>query len=993
MLTNRLASMAALTAVLLAPWVLGGCSKEGCLTGEPGCRVPSPCQQLAFECSSTYGLDVHAITDARRDRPAGADGLASNGDVLLTNGTVTAVIDRIGSQNYLDPNGGSLLDLANVGKGNDGMNQVLQVVGILPGDSAQYTSLEVIDERPARVAVQVGGTLYGHPDLRVNTIYELRPCEPGLRVRTEIFNGETNQQLWALSDGWYWSKREAIPFTPEPGAGYAHPSFNLLTINDAFRPFPYMAASTPAAPHASYSEVSCTDKLLEGFQSEMVSSVGLPRKVVPPRGYQVFERFIAVAPRSDIAGAADIAMEVRTQLFHEPSIMLRGKVELSGALALDRAREVSILVSEGRLGDDVSKRTPWTQVVPRSDGVFFAMVPAGKDYVIEVHSFGQKAIEKEASQVSTDLDLGTLTLPSTARVTFQVIDEATTAGIDAEIFVIPVDEATRTRTAGAFHGQFGTCYPWLGPPPGNSPACNRILVRAGQATAEVPVGNFHFYAFHGPFWTLARRTAELTPTAQTLGFSLRKLPLQPAGTLSGDLHVHGAASFDSSIPDMDRVLSFSAGDLQVVVATDHDVVYDYSTAAAQLGLTDKFNLVDGVETTGHIPFMRIPDYGFPLVIGHYNFWPLRFDPTRPRNGGPFDEFVEPGELFDRVKPRFSGNGLIELNHPWADTEFGRDLGYPRALALNTLQDLPADDDGTAAGMYVRAPKAGLPRNNSHDAQEVMNGSQGDALLAYRAFWWFTLGQKGQLKTGTANSDSHGLTDNTVGMPRNLVWTSTQAGATFKVDDFNQAIKEGKVLGTNGPVIEATVEDLSGARRPFGLGAFKPKPGATVFVKVSAAPWVPVQEIRFVVNGKVVKTLSGASLSHPTEPFGDTGLVRFDESLPLSDLVSGTSDAWLVIEAGQALPLSGDLGGTLDGKPDGIPDTGDNDGNGVVDAADIASGQKYGPLKNAPPPSDEADPLYHYGAITEGYPFAFTNPFVLDVNGDDRFDAPGVQGGN
>ena len=52
------------------------------------------------------------------------------------------------------------------------------------------------------------------------------------------------------------------------------------------------------------------------------------------------------------------------------------------------------------------------------------------------------------------------------------------------------------------------------------------------------------------------------------------------------------------------------------------------------------------------------------------------------------------------------------------------------------------------------------------------------------------------------------------------------------------------------------------------------------VVVGAAPWVPVQEIRFVVNGKVVKTIAGSQISKPADPFGVTGLVRFNGTVPL-----------------------------------------------------------------------------------------------------------------
>ncbi|MBI3184857.1 MAG: CehA/McbA family metallohydrolase [Myxococcales bacterium] len=994
-------AVAAAAAVSMS--LLSGCTREGCLAGEPNCRVAPPCRKVKMSCDSD-ALEVRVLASAA-ERPGGSNALGAKGDVRIANRQVEAVIAGIGNQNYIDPNGGSILDLANPGKGNDGINQILQVVGILPRDAANYTSLELIDERPERVGVQLSGTLDGQPDRLVYTLYELRPCDVGVRVRTEALNAGTDPQLWALVDGYYWSKREPLPFAPGEGSGFAHKSFNLLTINEVFRRFPYMAASSHAAPYASYAEVSCTDPYLEGFHSETVSAVGLGRTVVQPRDYQIFERYIVATADDDAAGATDLALEVRAQALGEKYVTLSGRIERAGALSLGTEREVSVLISEGRLPDSAALRIPWTQVVPDAAGKFRARVPAGNAYVVEVHSFGQKAAEKEIPKAVEDQDLGAFVLPSTARVTFSVIDEQTSQDVDAEVFVVPADEETRQATAGTFHGQFGTCSPWLGPPPGSSPACNRVLVRKGlPSTVEIPVGRFHFYAFRGPFWTLQRKTEALTPTNRAMSFALRKLPLQPQGTVSADMHVHGGASFDSQIPDYDRVLSFSASELEVIVATDHDVVYDFGQLVRQLGLQDSMTTVIGVETTGHIPFMYIPNYAFPLVIGHYNLWPLKYDPSAPRNGGPFDELVEPGELFDLSKDLFTATPLIELNHPWADPEFGRDLGFPRALGLNTLEDLPQSDNGTAAGMYVRAPKGGS-RNDAHHAQEVMNGSQNDALLPYRAFWFFTLNQ-GQLKTGTANSDSHSLTDNTVGMPRNLVYANTRAGPSFDVDRFNQAVIAGQVMGTNGPIIESTIEDASGAQRSFGFAPFKPKADAAISIKVSAAPWVPVDEVRFVVNGKVVETMAGQALKSPSDPFGTQGLERVNGTVKLSALVSGTKDAWLVIEAGTKLPLAKDYGGLIAGGPDGIPDTSDNNGDGLVDCKDVQTGDKdkdgdvdcadhalgaYGPLKNAPPTRDEANPLFHYAAITEGYPMAFTNPFILDMDGNGKFDAPGAGG--
>ncbi|MFY0578770.1 hypothetical protein ACN28S_34800 [Cystobacter fuscus] len=185
----------------------------------------------------------HAPSGGSETVPGGLNAIASRGDILLGNDRAVAVIAGIGNAHLLDPNGGSLLDLGVRGANNDGLNQVLSVVGVLPADAAHYTSMRLIDERPRRVAVQLDGTLDGRPEFPIHTLYEMRPCEPGVRVRTEVLNTSVDPQLWALADGFYWSGREALPFTSAPGTGYSHPSFSLLTIGDVYSRVPYLAAA------------------------------------------------------------------------------------------------------------------------------------------------------------------------------------------------------------------------------------------------------------------------------------------------------------------------------------------------------------------------------------------------------------------------------------------------------------------------------------------------------------------------------------------------------------------------------------------------------------------------------------------------------------------------------------------------------------------------------------------------------------------------------
>jgi hypothetical protein len=935
---------------LFVLFLLAGCHHESCLGGEADCRVSSPCQALKYSCS---GGILELTTLSGRAPLAGPETLGARGDVLLGNEHVTAVIAGLGNSNYLDAAGGALLDLAPRG-GSDGIAEVVQAVGILPEDSPDYTSLTLIDERPHRVAVQLRGTLLHKPDIAIYTLYEVRPCEPGIRVRTEVYNGTAEPQLWALSDGLYWSAFALLPFTP--GMGFDYLSFGLTDIDDAYRTAPFVSASTHAGAPVSYAQVGCNIDQMEGFQSATVSASGLPRTVIESRSYAAFERFLLVTAGGDVAASTDLALDVRRRLHGEKFLTLRGTI----SRRVHGERDVALVISD--------PRGPLTQVVPASDGSFSARVPLRDEYDLEVRLAGRQVKLLNLGPIEGDRDLGTIEVLDLPGASVTVKDELGQP-LDAIVYVVPADDSTRNGSEGTLYGNYGTCAPWLGNPAGESPACNRFLVSAQAGPEEVYArsGKYFFYAFHGPFWTLGRATVTLADGVIPVEISLRALPLLGAGALSADLHVHGAASFDSTLPDYDRVLSFAAANIDVLVATDHDIIHDYRPMIEQLGL--KMISINGIETTGHIPFKYVPGDPYPRVVGHFNFWPLTLDPDAPRGGAPADEFFEPGQLFDHLEPIFSGSPIMQLNHPWLGATFGRDQGFPLALGLNLTHDLPAADDGTPAGVFVRA--RGMHHNNDHHLQEVMNGTKNDLLLPYRVFWFYMLNQ-GQLRTGTANSDSHNLTDNTIGTPRNVVYAD---GPDFDLERFDQALRDGHSFGTNGPIIEATLDGNG-----FSVHPLQPTANQ-LSIQVSAAPWIPVDEIRIVINGKVAKTIT--NLPQPADPFGTDGLLRYSSTIDLTPLLP-SGDAWVVVEAGDALPLAADLDG------DGMVDTTDNNGDGKVDSADVARGQTSGPLNNPPAVTDQSDRHFHFNqVVTRGYPFAFTNPFVLDRDGNGRFDAPGV----
>ncbi|MBW1810865.1 MAG: CehA/McbA family metallohydrolase, partial [Deltaproteobacteria bacterium] len=617
-----------------------------------------------------------------------------------------------------------------------------------------------------------------------------------------------------------------------------------------------------------------------------------------------------------------------------------------------------------------------------------------------------RVVTSKRATATQDIDIGDIQIPHSATLELTVLIDDEPG--EALVLIQPVGEYTRNNVRGKLNGRFKECAPLLGAPYGPSPACNRVLLnRGGPVTLEVPPGNYHVYATAGPFATLDRKTVTLEGGGQArILFELQKLEIKPAGSLSADLHVHCGKSYDSPFPERDRIVSVLAADLDVIAVTDHDLTHDYQKTINELEVSDRFALMSGTESTGYILFLNVPGSMIPKVIGHWNFWPIFYKPEKPRGGVPWTQLAEPGELFERMEQVFSGTPVIQLNHPWEKDFAGRDQGWPRVLAFDLNRRLPSQADGSSMGLFVRVPACGpeqalgctkvKTRNDAYHVQEVINGTDNTEFLQDRAFWFYLLNQ-GIVHAGTANSDSHFLVDDMIGSPRNIVFTSTTV-ANFSPDTFNQAVREGRMFGTNGPMVEIATTDASGNRQTPSTLPFSAAPDANLEIKVSAAAWVPVEEIRIYINGELTRTIIDG-ISHPQDPFGTQGILRYQGSVPLTELLpSGNKDAYIVVEAGTKLPIFGDL------NHNGVPDTTDNNGDGRVDLEDVEESQRKeckpgadpgscGPLNNPEKPKDESDPRFHFNMVVpESYPLAFTNPLLLDRDADGIFSGPGLPGG-
>ena len=991
-------------AVACAVIPMPGCGRDGCVGGDDGaCVPPTACAAVRYTCDPgmSGALEVTYIKDGDTRVP-GAKATAATGDILLQNDLVRVVLDLPDHAQGLAPSGGSIIDFAPADPMSmmptapvgDQLNSIYQSAGLLPRDAVRYTNHSTnkhtgSDPSQEYVEAVFRGTLDADPRVTVVTRYELRACEPGVRVRTDLYNGAPEPNTLYVTDGYFWGDHGMAPFVPGPGLGFRAPEIDLAEIATAWREWPFLAARSQAAPHVAYASVPCDRATSAGFNSPTLSAAGVPLVTTLPGDGVHFERFIVATAGAGLAPAVREALHVRSQVHGEPeAVTVTGRVvSVAGTLSGLAGPVASLLFYEPGLGpdpDDPARRRPWSEAVPNPDGSFTVVLPPNRSYRMQPYAFGRPAAPPTSFAVGSAgevVDVGDVTLLGSANL---IVTVTTAAGQPApepdtyaELVIIPLVPSSGANVP-SFYGLFSGCDPMLGPPHGGSPACNRALTLNGTFNLLIPPGQYNVYVTRGPFATLKRAqiSVEAGETREQ-SFLVQTLDLLPKGAVSGDFHVHGAASFDSSIPDQDRVVSFLAAGLDVVVATDHDIVTTYAETLTALSATGKLTVIPGVEQTPNILWFSVPGEDFPKTLGHFNFWPLLSKQTLPHNGAPWDELKEPGQMMDDISALFAetedSTGVRQLNHPMIDTKLGRDQGFTQAIGYDVRTPI-AMGASFAADVLLRKP-GGNHRNIDWNVQEVMSGVSPKDWLRYRALWFSLLSQDIR-RAGTANSDTHSLSLEHAGYPRNIVFGDHQKNP-FDVERFDTAVRQGHIVGTNGPVLQAVLTNekgealTDGANRPLQPGMETrtvPLDGTYIAVSVAAAPWIPLQEIRVFVNGTRKKMPADDISKLPTivnrDPLGSVPATVPPQLYKLADLLPAGEpprDVWVVIEVGMVQDVPTDV-----------------DELGLPDLPELAR------------PLDTSDPRFHYNAIVPGgLPVAFTNPFLLDLDGDGVWTPPGL----
>jgi hypothetical protein len=393
-------------------------------------------------------------------------------------------------------------------------------------------------------------------------------------------------------------------------------------------------------------------------------------------------------------------------------------------------------------------------------------------------------------------------------------------------------------------------------------AYNRILSLSGIGVVHVPIGTYDVTVSRGPEWDIAilrkLKIAPVTSAASGAKGAFVNVRLahvvDSSGWLSADFHVHAARSPDSRVPMADRIYEFVADDVQMIVSTDHNVVSDYDPFIRELDAGRYIASAMGDELT-------------TAGWGHFGAFPLARELERPGQGATLVHGRHPNDFFKDVRSS-SPDAIIDVHHPRLDNE----VGY-----FNLGQfDARAD----------RAARVGFSWD--FDAVEVMNGYQDPVRKSVDRVIddWFALLNHGHIVTATGNSDTHHLTYNIGGYPRNYVRVADDRPQAVDGKQVAQAVRNHHSFFTTAPFVRVAIG--SGT-----IGDLVSAPGgaAQADIEVQAAPWVDVDRVILYVNGREVKRWAVAA---------STAAVRFHERV---DVSSPGTDGYVVVRVDGGKPLT------------------------------------------------------------------------------------------
>lgn len=362
-----------------------------------------------------------------------------------------------------------------------------------------------------------------------------------------------------------------------------------------------------------------------------------------------------------------------------------------------------------------------------------------------------------------------------------------------------------------------------------------LYIRDGEGSIPLEPGTYSVVVHRGTLFEAHVETVTIESGATTEMTATLEQSVNANGLWSLDPHSHGSPSGDGSISMEGRLTVHAAHGVDVHFGTDHDHIADYRVLLEPLGLDNHLASI-------------VADEVSPSLRGHHNVYPLESVPDEV-NGGAFPwwstwkDWVTTAGLYASIREMSSdGDVIVQANHP------------------TSTSGLFSNADWSASSGVVRT---GTHWSDDFDAFEVLNDGGYASVLPY----YLDMVNRGMRPAPVGVSDSH---SHRGGVGENRTWVPIDIDSITELtnDHIREAIRNGGVIASHGPIIDARVGDQWAPGGDF-------EGPITMDVKVVGPSWMPIDSLEIYANGELSTTLEierNESTTVELNPASDTAYV-------------------------------------------------------------------------------------------------------------------------
>ena len=789
---------------------------------------------------------------------AGPDATGGIGDWVLSNGTLCVIIAGLENEGDFSTRGGTLRDIGLCGRDDD---QFVSAQDLLNGSLKQPIDITDIransDPKGARIT-----TIGNYKGWIVETQYSLSvDIADRLHMSKRIWRNDAEAADGGIFSTAILNYESMNPFLmstthPERTTGYKLEQF----VGRSELAYPKAAKAVDlvvmTSPHDSAKPISYAWRRLaatrqKGEKTETLASyiladnsalafVTLTEDLLIGDGSKLGLIQLLQVPFMDLALGDSISLEEEIWVLPSADIVATTNKLFPDAPLL--SGQISGPNTTKRIHIDQADGTPITMVSADQDGNFSAHLPAG-DYRLRILSDAATPVERNITVSDQDMALPTINLSGPAQISLP--QGAPMRLAFRGIGDTPNPHFEDTLLDNIVNGEDG--------PITQHRVSDVHLSGSANDPSHIylPGGNYKVYAVRGPEFSV--ETTDLNVLAgqkQELRIGTPKRIVTTPHHIAVDMHVHSGPSMDNAFSTRQRVQTFIAEHGEVMVAAEHDTIFDFNPLLREMGLSDKMVAITGSEVTS-----TVNSEIAPYTIGHMNFFPLTVSPHAHRRGLTNHEGKRTREVLYEMAEAHD-HPIAQLNHARSEFTLAK-KETPSDFAESINDEQFFDHMGVAAHPYnPHRPLTSAPNNSliapdpvtgardiDFDVMEIMNGTQDhrpDRVAAARQDW-LSLVAQGIKLAASANSDSHNKWQQ-VAMPRNMVRVVNDSLAAFDIDDTTSAIRSGAFYGTTGPFIDLS---LGEAR----MGQTHRGKKAVLSGRIYAADWAQAQSLNIQINGK------------------------------------------------------------------------------------------------------------------------------------------------